>query len=385
MKKQLILIGLVLALAGAALAQMSGVTTVRGTAIDETGKPYTSGVVRIVNTETGRKYEMKLNNKGEYMQAGVPYGKYDATLVVDGKDVFKLSGIIVQPEPKDETVIDFNMQKERAMAGQGGGQAQPGGASQPAKGQPAKGQPALTEEEKKENARIENENLKIRDVNKLIQAADAAATAQPPNYDQAIASMTQASQLGPNYPLVWVKLGDFQSKAQKWDDAAVSLQKAIETSKAQPPDKQNPQQIAGLQNNLGSAYLHTRKMDEAAKQFEAAAQTYPQGAGMFYTNEAIALQNANKVDASVAAADKAIAADPKAPDPYYWKGLALLGKASLDPKTGKTTYPPEAAASLQKYMELAPTGKHAAEAKGLLDGMGESVQTQYKQGKSKPK
>ena len=379
MKKQLILIGLVLALAGAALAQMSGLMMVRGKCTDETGKPYTNGFVRIVNKDNGRKYEMKLNSKGEYMQAGVPLGVYDATLVVDGKDVFKLTGI--QPDPSGETVIDFNMQKERANAAQGA--AQPG--AQPANGQPAKAQPpALTEEEKKENARIENENTNIREVNKLIQQADAAATQQPPNYDQAIATMTQASQLGPRYPLVWIKLADYQTKAQKWDDAVPSLQKAVETSLAQPADKQNKAQIAGLQNNLGSAYLHTRKMDEAAKQFETAAQTNPAGAGMFYTNEAIALQNMGKADESVTACNKAIAADPNTADAYYWKGVALLGKASVDTKTGKTTYPPDASTSLQKYMELAPTGKHAAEAKALLEGMGEKVETHYKSG-SKPK
>jgi Tfp pilus assembly protein PilF len=380
MKKQLILIGLVLALAGAALAQMSGLMMVRGKCTDVDGKPYTNGFVRIVNTDNGRKYEMKLNSKGEYMQAGVPLGKYDATLVVDGKDVFRLNGI--QPDPTGETVIDFDMKKELANATATSGQPHPGNA-QPANAQPAKGQPApLSEAEKKENAKIENENMKIRDVNKLIQAADAAASQQPPNYDQAIASMTQATQAGPSFPLVWIKLGDYQTKAQKWDDAVPSLQKAIETTQAQPPEKVNKAQLAGLQNNLGSAYLHTHKMPEAAQQFEAAAQTNPAGAGMFYTNEAIALQNMGKMDESIAAADKAIAADPKAADAYYWKGIALMGKATT--KGNKITAPDGTAEAFNKYLELQPTGKFSQASKDMLGTLGMSVETGYKQPK-KPK
>jgi Tfp pilus assembly protein PilF len=372
MKRQLILVGLVMALAGAALAQMSGLMMVSGKCTDEQGKPYTNGFVRIVNTDTGRKYEMKLNSKGEYLQSGVPLGKYDATLVVDGKDVFKLSG--VEPGKTGDMVINFDMAKERAMAASGGGQP---GAGQPGAGKPVT-PPPLSAEEQKQNQQIESENAKIRDVNKLMQQADASAAATPPNYDQSIALMTQASQIGPNFPLVWVKLADYQTKAQKWDEVVASLENAIKTSLAQPPDKQNKAQIAGLQNNLGSAYLHTRKMPEAAQQFEAAAQTNPAGAAMFYTNESIALQNMGKVDESAAAANKAIAADPNAADAYYWRGVALLSKGVTDTKTGKTTYPPDTAPSLQKYMELAPAGKHAAEAKALLEGMGEQVQTQYK-------
>lgn len=372
MKKQLILVGLVMALAGAALAQMSGLMMVRGKCTDEQGKPYTNGFVRIVNTETGRKYEMKLNSKGEYLQAGVPLGKYDATLVIDGKEIFKLSGI--EPDQKGETVINFDMAKERALATKGGGQPQPG------KGTPAT-PPPLSAEEQKENARIESVNQKIREAKPLIAQAEAAAGATPPNYEQATTLMTQVANLIPSFPQVWSQLAEYQGKLQKWPEQADSLQHAIKATEAQAPDKQDKKLLAAMHNNLGSTYLQQRKYAEAGTEFATAAQINPEGAAMYYTNAAIVFQNAGKIDESVAAADKAIAADPQRPDAYYWKGVALLGKATLDPKTGKTSYPPDASASLQKYMELAPTGKHAAEAKGLLEGMGESIQTQYKQGK----
>ncbi len=59
---------------------------------------------------------------------------------------------------------------------------------------------------------------------------------------------------------------------------------------------------------------------------------------MYYGNEAIMMDRAGDVDATVAAADKAIAADPNKPIPYYLKGKALITKATVD-KAGKIVAP----------------------------------------------
>ncbi len=50
-------------------------------------------------------------------------------------------------------------------------------------------------------------------------------------------------------------------------------------------------------------------------------------------------------------------------------------QGKVDPKTGAQTYPPETATALKKYLELQPTGAHAAEASAMLEAMGEKVQT----------
>ena len=73
-----------------------------------------------------------------------------------------------------------------------------------------------------------------------------------------------------------------------------------------------------------------------------------------------------------------IAADPSKVDAYYIKGQALIQKATVDPKTNKITAPPDCVAAYQKYLELAPTGPHAEEIKGILQGIGESVKSSYK-------
>jgi hypothetical protein len=83
----------------------------------------------------------------------------------------------------------------------------------------------------------------------------------------------------------------------------------------------------------------------------------------------------------VAAADKAIAADPKRPIPYYLKGQALIGKATLDTKTGKIDAPPGCQEAYQKYLELDPTGPFAADAKQVLTEMSQTQSTNYKASK----
>src|ERR1051326_8927625 len=100
MKKHLILITLLL-LAANAMAQLVG-GTVRGKVNDEAGKPYSNAVVRYTDKDTGRKYDLKVNAKGEYIQVGMALGRYDATLLVDGQPVFSLHN--VTPDPSKDTI-----------------------------------------------------------------------------------------------------------------------------------------------------------------------------------------------------------------------------------------------------------------------------------------
>ena len=81
----------ILALAGAmvslslpaAIAQNFG--SVKGVAKDMEGKPIVGATVEFANSDTGRKYDLKTNNKGEYFSLGLEPGKYKVTLNQDGK------------------------------------------------------------------------------------------------------------------------------------------------------------------------------------------------------------------------------------------------------------------------------------------------------------
>ncbi len=70
-----------------------------------------------------------------------------------------------------------------------------------------------------------------------------------------------------------------------------------------------------------------------------AAQADPTAAAQYYFNTGAVLTNAGKVDDAVVAFDKVIAADPNKADAYYWKGVNMIGKATL--KGDKMVAPPK--------------------------------------------
>ncbi len=179
--------------------------------------------------------------------------------------------------------------------------------------------------------------------------------------------------------MLWYELGVAQSGLKKYDDAANSLKKAVDLDAASK--KPNPEVEGSANNALGEVYANLQKVPEASAAYDAAAKVNPAGAGMYYTNEAIIISRLNQPDGTAAAADKAIAADPTKPIAYYLKGQALINKASVDPKTQKIVAPPGCAEAYQKYLELAPDGQFAAEAKSVLAEMGQTVKSTYKAGK----
>src|SRR5436305_11984263 len=67
--------------AASALAQMA---TVKGTLKDQNG-PVVGAVVTLKDNDTGRKYPLKSDKKGEFMSIGVTPGKFDISVTKDGK------------------------------------------------------------------------------------------------------------------------------------------------------------------------------------------------------------------------------------------------------------------------------------------------------------
>ena len=92
------------------------------------------------------------------------------------------------------------------------------------------------------------------------------------------------------------------------------------------------------------------------------------------------LTNTGKVDEANQAFDKAIQADPSKADAYYWKGVNLLGKATIKGNTMEA--PPGTAEAFNKYLQLQPTGQFAEPAKQMLASIGAAVETSFGKGKA---
>jgi pentatricopeptide repeat protein len=328
--------------------------SIKGRIVDETGKPIADAHIDLTSKETGRKYQLKSNSKGEIFSLGIAPGQYEVNVTSStGQLLTKYNNF---PVKLDENKLDIDMAKEKSSA-----------------------QQSMSEEQKKQMEAVQKENTKIKGLNDRLAAAKAASDAG--NFDQAVQILTEATQLDPTRDLLWLKLGDAQrSAAQKATDSAakkegyegslVSYKKALELSSNTKPDL-----VGAVYNNMADSYARTGQTDDAIKAYDQAATANPTGAGGYFFNEGAVFTNTGKVDDAIKAFDKAIAADPTKAAAYYWKGVNLMGKATL--KGSKMEAPEGTAEAFNKYLELDPTGQFADPAKQMLASIGADVQTSY--------
>jgi tetratricopeptide (TPR) repeat protein len=351
-------------------AQASG--SVKGTCKDAQGNPIADGVVVWTNSDNGQKYTLKTNKKGEYFSLGLTPGSYLVTLyktadeMKAGKEMDHVKGFKVN---LDENTLDFDVKKEMESAAKGQGLS-----------------PEQLKQMQEQQAKAAKETTTVKSLNEKLNAAKTAADAG--DFDTAIASLNEATQVDATRDLLWFKLGDYYrlsaakqtdpaEKQKRLASAVEDYQKAIDLKKSAANDKDPnaAKNLAAYYNNLAEAYAKSNKVDDAVKTYEMAAQADPTSAAQYYFNEGAVLTNAGKVDDALAAFNKVIAADPNRADAYYWKGVNMIGKATLQGE--KMVAPPGTAESFQKYLELQPTGTYADAAKQMLASIGSSVETNY--------
>ena len=366
MKRTLMVLTLAWVVAGlvvpSALAQMSNMAVVKGTVKDREGKPIAGAQVQFVGTENGRKVQLKTDKNGQYYSLGVQSGKYNVNfLAPDGTKLFSLSGIQIRLADEGN-VVDLDLQKEYANAQNNAAQQ-------------------MTPEQKKQMEEAQKENSKIKGLNEKLAAAAAAQDAG--NYEQAVATLNEATQLDATRDLIWFKLGDAERlwASKSTGDAAAQKERyaaAVEAyKKAIAIKPQGP-----YFNNMAEALAKTGDTPGAIAAYSQAAQIDAPEAAKYYFNEGAVLTNTGKIDDAIAAFDKAIQADPSKAEAYYWKGVNLMGKATI--KGDKMEAPAGTAEAFNKYLELAPTGPYADPAKQMLDSMGAKIETSFGKGRSTP-
>jgi hypothetical protein len=352
-----------------------------GHVVNPAGLPLAGGEVRLTTDKnpgnTNRKfdYTFPIDASGNYSGTDIKPGDYIGVVYQNNNSVdFQPAKLAAG----DDKTLDFDMTRKEYLD---------------------KMTPAEKEqlENYKKNAQAAlAANQKIANLNTLLSQARADTAAG--KYDTAIKAMTDATTAKPDEPLLWVALGDAQlgqanaaaktahdaktsdpTVKDKYGAAETSYQKALDLNAKLAKPK--PEITAAANNQLGQAFGHEGKPKDAAAAFDAAAKADPPKAGTYYFNEAATLFNAGSMDDAAAAADKAVAADPTKAEAYYIKGQALIQKATVDPKTQKIVAPPDCIEAYQKYLEAAPTGPHAEEVKGILQGIGAEVKSTYKAGK----
>jgi len=111
---------------------------------------------------------------------------------------------------------------------------------------------------------------------------------------------------------------------------------------------------------LSAAYILLAASTPAVAQADSPARSAFNSCALLY--------NAGKMDEAIAACDKAIALDPGKADAYFIKGSALYGSGTIG-SGGKFVVPPGTVEALNRYLELAPDGGHAADVHAMLDAL----------------
>lgn len=222
-------------------------------------------------------------------------------------------------------------------------------------------------------------------------------------------TMLKVTQENPNLVLPWLELGLAQLSLKKYPEAETNLKRAIGIDSASEHrahsddfyqkvdapgvvapsatrasrntvggvvnsgEKRTPDILGAGWAGLGEVYIRGGKIAEGQAAFDAAVKANPGDTGLYRHNETIFFFQTGHADEQLAAADQAIAADPVRAANYYFKGQALVSKATIDPKTQKMVLPPGCAEAYQKYLELDANGPYSADAKGVLTAVGIAI------------
>lgn len=302
----LMALALVVGLAATATAQ-SG--QLRGKVTDADGKPVQGAQVLIEFADgVNRKFEVKTDRRGEFIQIGLQPGNYKVTATVDKLGSFSQQTRVTLSRPA-EVVFEFK-------PGAGGGDPEAA--------------------------------AKAAALKKSFEEGVAATQAK--NYDVAIQKFEEAAAVLPSCFDCYYNIG--YAYSQKKDDKAAETAwlKAVELK----PD------YAEALNALATLYNNQKRFDEAAavsaKAAEAGGVIGGSGNADAIYNQGIILWNQGKIPEAKVKFEETLKANPEHPEANFQMGMALLNEGNV---AGAVT-------SFEKYLQLAPDGQFAGQAKAML-------------------
>jgi len=309
MKKALAAAALVAGFLLAAPAAHAQTGTARGKVVDSQGQPIADAKV-VIEFQGGvtRKFEVKTNKKGEFMQVGMQPGGYKFTVTKDGYQGSTADQRINLGDPTE--VPEFKLRTTAEAAKQGA----TGAVAEQLRG----------------------------DFQKAVDLHTAG------KLDEAEAAYKAILGTHPDVPEVYRNLGSIYLKKKSYPEAETALQKANEL-------RPSPE-VTSL---LVQVYQESGQQDKALALVEKSAGANPTDVRSQF-NRGIFLLNANKNEEAAAAFEAAIKADPNFAESYYRLGALMIGQGKI----------PDAIQNLEKYLSLNPTDQqNVATAQGLLKAL----------------
>lgn len=201
------------------------------------------------------------------------------------------------------------------------------------------------------------------------------------NNDSAMEACNRAIAIDPTRPEFFQTTAGIQSNLERYADAIQTYEKGIALAESTMRalssihsniNSKKSAEISGadvLQTKVaqmllaeGSAYFHLKQYKRAAELFTRTARIHSYPALPLF-NLCATYYDMNDLAAAEHACSQAIAADPKMPDSYYVKAIALYGEAA---RHSQFRTPRGFREALEKYLQLAPEGAYANDAKAML-------------------
>jgi tetratricopeptide (TPR) repeat protein len=317
----------------------------------------------------------KTDKKGHYIYNGLPIGRYTVSVMVDSQKKDQVEH--VQTKLGDPIPVNFDLKQSAAAQA---ATTDPGAVTKEQERGMSKDQKDALEKKAKENAAAMAKNKALNDA---FNAGKEALTAK--NYDAAVDAFKKGAELDPNQHVIWANLADSYvaiAATKTGADQQAALDQALEAYQKAIALKQDE---APYHNNYALALAKDKKIEEAKAELTKAAQIDPTQAGKYYYNLGAVLVNTGQTAASEDFFKKAIEADPNYADAQFQYATALSAKLTTGPD-GKVIAPAGMQEALNKYLELQPNGQFAEAAKGMLQMIGATIQTDYsKKGATKKK
>lgn len=288
---------------------------VKGKVVDAKNQAVEGAQVTIEMTDgMTRKYEVKTNRRGEFIQIGLQPGPYKVTAAKDG-----MSQSFPHRVTLDMTEVNFTLK--------------PGSTAE------------VSDADRK----------KIEAKNAAIRAAfdEGVKLGNEAKYDEAIAKFNEVATALPKCVECYANIGEFYSRKQDYAQAEAAYKKALEI---------NPS-FAQAYSGLATLY-NTQKKFKEAQEMSALATKHATASGGTISAETLYNQGAIAWNANnFPEAEEKFAAAVKA-RPDYAEAHFMLGKVYIN--LGKLA---EAVTEFETYLKLAPTGPNAKEAQTNFDAL----------------
>lgn len=164
-------------------------------------------------------------------------------------------------------------------------------------------------------------------------------------------------------------LADAQLGSGAMDDALATCDRALAAAEKEKPAEGQPEaawkdEEAKIVLTQGNAYLKLRRNADAIDAYKRSAGLAANPAIAYFNLCAVLFNNGNMQDAP-ASCRKSAQTDPTRADTWFLLGSALFASSPMDAK-GNVVITGETRQALEKYLELAPGGPHAADVKAML-------------------